>query len=110
MRQACRQAQGRAAAIQEGGERGEYDHIAIQPAVRFVSGVENQIHVERQRGEFSPWKTQSKPSAAHWNKGLTLKPRKRINTDYHITKGTVKEQYDLVPLKKVPVRVAKYDV
>ena len=39
-----------------------------------------------------------------------MKPRKQIHTDEHIEKGKVKEQYDLVPLKKVPVRVAKYDV
>jgi hypothetical protein len=40
-----------------------------------------------------------------------LKPRVLVHTGKnYIDKGIVAEQYDLVPLKKVPVRVAKYDV
>ena len=39
-----------------------------------------------------------------------MKPRKVVHTDYYIDRGIVEGQYDLAPLKKVPVRVAKYDV
>ena len=69
--------------------------------------LQNQLHLQRCEGEHG-WDTVRRPVLVSGRDGQ--KKGRRANMDRLIDAGTVLPSYQAVPLKKVPVRVAKYDV
>ncbi len=88
----------------------QYEKLALEPAEKLdpaKAWAQQQLHVHRSAGD-RRWRTLAEPQyVPHPGRP---NGRGRIHTDRLLEEGTVEAAYTAVPLKKVPVRVAKYDV